>query len=153
MQNLLSPAELNTLSEQFRRFDKNKNGRLSRDELIEGFREVRGIDFSEKEIDDLIKRVDVDGSGDIDYNEFITGAVSTERMLTEERLEKAFKLFDANGDNSITMTEIKAVLDHWKHVDESLVEKALQDIGKSATGKNSTLSYQEFKTFIKKLFA
>jgi Ca2+-binding EF-hand superfamily protein len=67
VQNLLSPAELNTLSEQFRRFDKNKNGRLSRDELIEGFREVRGIDFSEKEIDDLIKRVDVDGSGDIDF--------------------------------------------------------------------------------------
>jgi calcium-dependent protein kinase len=97
--NLLSQDELNKLAEQFRQFDKNGNGRLSRDELLEGFREIRGIDFSEKEIDDLIKRVDLDGSGDIDYNEFVNGAVSTEKILSEERLEKAFKLFDANSDN------------------------------------------------------
>lgn len=146
----MSEAELTTLSEQFRKFDKNNNGRLSREELIEGFREVRGIDFSEKEIDDLIKRVDVDGSGDIDYNEFITGATSSERMLTDDRLEQAFKLFDANGDKTISLAEIKAVLDHWKHVDEALVEKALKDIGKSA---KNTLTFQDFKTFIKKLFA
>jgi hypothetical protein len=34
--------------------DKNGNGKLSRDELIAGFREVKGIDFNEKEIDQLI---------------------------------------------------------------------------------------------------
>lgn len=93
----------------------------------------------------------MDGSGDIDYNEFITGATSSERMLTEDRMEKAFKLFDANGDNTISLAEIKAVLDHWKHVDEALVEKALKDIGKSA--KNSSLTFQDFKNFIKKIFA
>ena len=153
VQNLLSQAELNTLSEQFRRFDKNSNGKLSRDELIEGFREVKGIDFSEKDIDDLIKRVDVDGSGDIDYNEFMSGAISSDKMITEDRLEKAFKLFDTNGDNSISMTEIKGVLESCKQVDESLVEKALKDIGKTVSGKNSTLSFQDFKEFIKKLFA
>jgi calcium-dependent protein kinase len=88
--NLLSHGELTSLAEQFRLFDKNKNGRLSREELINGFREIRGIDFSEKEIDELIKRVDLDGSGDIDYNEFMLGAVSAERLLSEDRLEKAF---------------------------------------------------------------
>lgn len=112
---------------------------------------MRGIDFSEKEIDDLIKRVDIDGSGDIDYNEFINGAVSVEKMLTEERLERAFKLFDANGDNSISMAEIRQVLDQCKDVDEGLVDKALKDIGKTQ-GKNASLSLQEFKTFIKRLF-
>ena len=139
------------MADQFRQFDKNGNGRLSREELIEGFREIRGIDFSEKEIDDLIKRVDIDGSGDIDYNEFVNGAISTEKMLSEERLEKAFKLFDANGDNSISMQEIRAVLDQCKEVDESLVEKAIKDIGKTSA-KTASLSFQEFKLFIKKLF-
>ncbi len=107
--------------------------------------------MSEKEIDDLIKRVDIDGSGDIDYNEFLTGAVSSERMLTEERLEKAFRLFDANGDNMISMNEMRAVLDQWKDIDEALVEKALKDIGKT-TSKSTSLTFQEFKVFIKKLF-
>ena len=94
--------------------------------------------------------MDIYGSGDIDYNEFLQGAVSMERILTEERLEKAFRLFDANGDNMISMTEIRLVLDRWKEVDESLVEKALKDIGKS-THKSTSLTFQEFKAFIKRL--
>jgi hypothetical protein len=59
------------------------------------------IVFNEKEIDDLIKHVDINGSGDIDYKEFVIGAFSVEKILTEDRLEKAFHLFDANGDNLI----------------------------------------------------
>jgi Ca2+-binding EF-hand superfamily protein len=60
---------------------------LSRDELIAGFREVKGIDFNEKEIDQLITQVDLNGSGDIDYQEFIRGAMTREKILTDERLE------------------------------------------------------------------
>lgn len=108
--------------------------------MLKGFREVRGIDFSEKEIDELIKRVDIDGSGDIDYSEFLLGAVTSERLLTEERLEKAFRLFDANGDNMISMQEMKNVLDQCKGVDEALVEKALKDIGKTAN-KSTSLTF------------
>ena len=101
----------------------------------------------------MIKRVDTDGSGDIDYNEFLKGSVSNERLLTEQKLEAAFRLFDANGDNMISMQEIKAVLDQWKDIDQALVEKTLKDIGKSVQNKNAFLSFQEFKDFIKRLFA
>jgi calcium-dependent protein kinase len=58
-----------------------------------------------------VKKVDIDGSGDIDYKEFLNGAISSEKMLSEDRLEKAFRLFDANNDNQISMPEIRAVLD------------------------------------------
>ena len=73
-----------------------------------------------------------------------------ERLITEERLENAFRLFDANGDNMISMMEIKGVLDQWKDVDEQLIDKAMKEIVRS---KNTQLSYQDFKNFIKKLFA
>ena len=53
----------------------------------------------------------------------------------------------------ISMQEIKAVLEHWKDIDQTLVEKTLKDIGKSISNKNAFLSFQEFKEFIKKLFA
>jgi Ca2+-binding EF-hand superfamily protein len=39
---------------------------------------VKGIDFSENDVEALIKRVDANGSGEIDYNEFLLGAVSLE---------------------------------------------------------------------------
>lgn len=67
VKNLLTEKELQTLEHQFKAFDKNGNGLLTRDELITGFREIKGIDFNEKEIDKLIKKVDLNGSGDIDY--------------------------------------------------------------------------------------
>jgi len=36
------------MADQFKLFDKNGNGKLSRAELIEGFRQIRGINFNEK---------------------------------------------------------------------------------------------------------
>jgi calcium-dependent protein kinase len=110
--------------------------------LIAGFREVKGIDFNEKEIDSLIKRVDLNGSGDIDYHEFIVGAMTREKMLTDERLEHAFHLFDINHDNLISYQEIRSVLDSTNQkVDQGLIDKALKDIGKGAEGKNATLTF------------
>jgi Ca2+-binding EF-hand superfamily protein len=44
--------------------------------LIAGLKATKGLDFNEKEIDEMIKKVDADGSGDINYSEFITTAVS-----------------------------------------------------------------------------
>jgi calcium-dependent protein kinase len=76
---------------------------LSREELIEGFRSIKGINFNERDIDEMIKRVDADGSGDINYSEFISTAVNLEKLFTGERLEKAFKVFDKDGDNSISI--------------------------------------------------
>jgi calcium-dependent protein kinase len=47
----------------------------------------------------LIKKVDADGSGDINYSEFISIAIPSEKLLSAEKLEKLFKVFDKDGDN------------------------------------------------------
>ncbi len=98
--------------------------------------------------------MDINGSGDIDYQEFIIGAFSVEKILTEDRLEKAFHIFDANGDNLISYQEIKSVLDTAKDaasgVNDEEILKALKDIGKQT--KNVQLTFTEFKAFIKRLF-
>ena len=74
--------------------------------------------------------------------------------MTEDRLEKAFRLFDANGDNLISYQEIKNVLDTAQDaaagVNDEMIQKALKDIGKQA--KNVQLTFTEFKAFIKSLF-
>ena len=98
---LLTQQELEQIALQFRQFDKNGNGVLSRDELIEAYQAIRGINFNEKEIDDLIQKIDVDGSGDINYEEFVNASVSTEKLINEERLEQAFNMFDKDGDRKL----------------------------------------------------
>ncbi len=97
----------------------------------------------------MIKRVDADGSGDINYSEFISTAVNLEKLFTGERLEKAFKVFDKDGDNSISIQEIKFLLDSAKVIDEKMVQRAIKDVDRAGKGK---LSFAEFKAFIRKLF-
>jgi Ca2+-binding EF-hand superfamily protein len=68
--------------------------------------------------------------------------LTREKLLTDERLEQAFHLFDANGDNLISYQEIRTVLDSTKEkVESGLIDKALKEIGKGSQGKNATLTF------------
>lgn len=57
------------IREKFHKYDKNGNGYLSKNEFTKCLKDF-GMSLSEKEIDILIERFDVDGDNEIDYNEF-----------------------------------------------------------------------------------
>ena len=62
----------------------------------------------------------MDGSGKISYDEFLSAMISSKKVVTEERLEKAFKLFDKDNSGKLSVKEIKAVFggteEQWKNV-------------------------------------
>jgi len=64
-------------------------------------------------LEKLINEIDVDGSGEIDFDEFLT---LMDKKLSEpssdEELMQAFKVFDVNGDN-ISADELKQVLEQY----------------------------------------
>ena len=58
----------------FRKFDEDKSGTISREEMRRMFQYFGLFDFAkmtEKEFGALINRYDPDGSGELDYNEFL----------------------------------------------------------------------------------
>jgi len=97
----------------------------------------------------MIARVDADGSGDINYSEFINVAVSNEKLLSDDKLEKAFRMFDRDGNNEVSVQEIKELLDACRQIDEKMVQRAIKDVDRVGKGK---LTFVEFKRFIKSLF-
>ena len=50
----------------------------------------------------MMQAADVNSDGSIDYAEFVTAAMDMEKLLSEQNLEAAFKMFDADGNGSIT---------------------------------------------------
>ena len=62
----------------------------------------------------------MDGSGKISYDEFLSAMISSKKVVTEERLEKAFKMFDKDNSGKLSVKEIKAVFggteEQWKNV-------------------------------------
>jgi len=58
------------IKEAFRIFDKEGRGTIDSKELKHIMR-VLGVQTDEDQIDDMIREVDVDGDGDIDFQEFV----------------------------------------------------------------------------------
>ena len=71
-----------------------------------------------EEIDKLFEQIDVDGSGAIDYSEFVMATVNQKNLMTNDKLMAAFKMFDADNSGTISPEEIKLVLCSGGGVDE-----------------------------------
>ena len=54
--------------------------------------------------------MDINGNGTIDYTEFLAANVQLSELLTNEKLQAAFNLFDIDQNGRITIEEIKSLL-------------------------------------------
>ena len=90
-------------------FDTSGSGTIEAKELKVALRAL-DIEPSKDEIKQLIGKFDKDGSGRIDFHEFLDIMMikMSERNSTTE-LENAFKLFDIDGDGLISFDDLKKV--------------------------------------------
>ena len=63
--------------------------------------------MSDEEVDEMFSKVDVDDSGAIDYSEFVVASMNEKNLLSNNKLQSAFKMFDKDGGGSISTDEIK----------------------------------------------
>jgi len=107
---LLNKQEKEQIDKVFRAMDINGDGKLSKDEIQLGFAQYFGRSLDDKEVDEMFDKVDADGSGAIDYSEFVVATMNEKNMLSNNKLQTAFKMFDKDGGGSISTDEIRAVL-------------------------------------------
>jgi calcium-dependent protein kinase len=113
-------------------------------------KEVQGIDFNENEIKEIIKRIDADGDGEINYGEFLMASLNHNSLLSSERLEIAFRMFDIDGNGEISIKELQSLLSLAKAIDEETVMRAMREIdGKT----KKTIKFSEFKALMQKIFS
>lgn len=91
---LATKEEKRHLMETFKALDKNGDGTLSREEILEGYRQTMGEEEAEAEVNRIMAMVDLDKSGEIDYSEFIAATLDRKEMMSKDRLEQAFNMFD-----------------------------------------------------------
>jgi calcium-dependent protein kinase len=107
---LLSKNEKDNLARVFKAFDKNGDGKLSMEEVKEGYIEHYGKVMSDEEVENMFNAVDTDRSGFIDYSEFVVAAMNERQLTSNDKLQAAFKMFDKDGSGIISADEIKEVL-------------------------------------------
>lgn len=116
--------EIQNLKSLFIQMDVNGTGQLSIEEIAAGIEtagQIQGID----DMEDLVRMCDLDGSGYIDYADFLEAALEKKRFIQKDVSVAAFKVLDKEGKGKVTRTEI---CDSLAATDEhSLYSKKLQD--------------------------
>lgn len=131
----------------FKLFDKNNDGHISVEELGEAMKQA-GQEMSVEEIKDMIRAVDRNGNGKVEYSEFEDMMASQiGEPMTGDDLKYYFKKFDTNGDGFITSDELGLVMKTFGG--KTYSKKEIDDMIKEAdTDSDGKVSYAEFVVMV-----
>eukprot|EP00415_Alexandrium_ostenfeldii_P001151 UN1151 len=104
----LTDNALRELKEMFMAMDENNDGTLSVVELKEGL-EKAGVALP-PDLQLMMDNIDTDGSGVIDYSEFMAATMDKRRYIQEDACWRAFKTFDVDGSGTIDKEELMKLL-------------------------------------------
>ncbi|CAI9729746.1 squidulin-like [Octopus vulgaris] len=149
MANQLKAKQLEEIKEAFQMFDIDHDGQITSNELKAVMKSL-GQTPSEQDLEEMIREVDTDGNGTIEYPEFVEMMARQMGPPDAEReMKEAFKVFDKDGNGLITATELRQVMLSFS--EEKLTEGELEDMMKEADmDGDGMVSYEEFVKMIKK---
>ena len=138
----LSAERITEFKSAFELFDKDRDGAINNKELGTVMRNL-GQNPSEEELKQMIKEIDLDGNGVIDFNEFLYLMVKKMKGNdTEEELLEAFKVFDRDGNGYVTSHELRNVLTSLcEGTSPEEVEEMIREADIDGDGQ---VDYQEF---------
>lgn len=137
----LSKEEIAGMKEVFQAFDTDRSGTVTISELMDGLRK-KGVEKAASEVAELVKSMDMDGNGALDYEEFIAATLSTAKMENEDNLARAFAYFDKDNSGYISRSEVQKVITDFG-LDHEFGD--VNDFMEAAdTNKDGKIDYDEF---------
>lgn len=104
--------------------------------------------FTAADLDKIMSMVDADGNGEIDYSEWIIATVNKKKLLSDDKLQAAFDMFDKDGSGAISPDEIKEVLGIGKKFDDTIWTDIIGEVDDNG---DKEISFDEFKDMMVKM--
>ncbi|KAK3213159.1 hypothetical protein Dsin_017865 [Dipteronia sinensis] len=157
------------LKRVFATFDKNGDGFITRQELSESLKNLR-LMVTEKEAEEMVVKVDANGDGLIDFDEFrilykamiaqdyddddgddmsVEGGGDQVGDGGEEDLKDAFDVFDKDKDGLISGEELGLVLSSLGLNEGKKIENCREMIRKVDMDGDGMVNFDEFKKMMK----
>lgn len=140
----LKDDDIKVLKDVFIALDTNKDGTLTLEEVKAGVGSLKDNNIN---VEEVFSSIDTDGSGVINYTEFLAASIDQKVYLKEERLYEAFRAFDKDGSGKISIEEIKAVMKG----SEEEVAKIEELIKQNDANGDGEIDYNEFISMMSKV--
>merc|ERR1712048_925905 len=137
------------LRETFVSLDENQDGLLTISELRSGLeRAGLNIKLEDEDLQAIVDGLDSDGSGYIDYSEFLAATLDRRTQLTKDVCLSAFSILDLNNDGQITLEEVKQFLAVDGASEAACLESARCIIDGLDKNGDGSVDFQEFMAML-----
>ena len=142
--NYISKDEEKKLRTVFRYIDYDDKSYLTKTKIEKALKEF-GREFTEGDIENIIKALDIDKNGVIDYQEFIQGVCDKNSLFNDYNLKNIFSIIDYDNNGYITSKDIKNFIFPTKTLNEEAIAAYLNQFGMKI---NDKIFFNEFKDII-----
>jgi calcium-dependent protein kinase len=144
--NMPQSEELRQIASIFRQIDESGDGRITKAELIQGYKLFHpNLKNPEEEVEKIFSTIDTDNNGYLEFEEFARVLINKKQLMTKEILRFSFDFFDRDGSGAITLDELEVIF--GKHNSDTL-KKILDEID---TDKNQKITFEEFEKMMIKI--
>jgi Ca2+-binding EF-hand superfamily protein len=141
----LTEEQIQMLRKAFDMFDREKTGQIETS-MCGTILRTLGQTFDEGDLESIIEEVDADGSGQLEFDEFLTLCarflVEEDAEAMQQELREAFRLYDKEGNGYIKTSCLRDIL---RALDDKLTEAELDEmITEIDTDGSGTVDFDEF---------
>ncbi|XP_015769612.1 PREDICTED: calcyphosin-like protein isoform X1 [Acropora digitifera] len=147
-------AGIKGIGRVFRIMDDDQNRTLDFNEFKKGMTEY-GLNLEPKELKEMFLAFDKDGSGLIDFDEFLIALRPPMSKARKDVINEAFNKLDKTGDQKITVEDLKGVYNVKAHpkyqngemTEEQIFRKFLNTFEVGSNEVDGTITRDEFMNY------
>ncbi|CAD8080417.1 unnamed protein product [Paramecium sonneborni] len=125
-ENMLQEQDKKRLMEEFQKFDLNKDGQLTKEELLKVYNTMYSSEQATQEVEAIFSKIDQNGSGRIDYSEFVIATIDQKKYFNREKLLTLFQQIDRDHSGQLSKLEVKKLLRDMQVPQEKLDQLSKQ---------------------------